>query len=440
MRERIGVIGGGLVGALMSILLVKRGLRVEVFEKRPDPRKRLSSEGRSINLALSHRGIRTLKLAGVYQQVEPLLIPMYGRMIHSDKETNFQSYGRKDQFINSVSRHQLNAILIDQAEKSGASFHFDQVIQKADPATGNIVLPSGIIHQFDFIIGADGAFSELRKSIGQLDTNYKTEENVLSHGYKELNIPPKKGEFSLDPNALHIWPRKDYMLIALPNNDKSFTCTLFLGNEGQTSFARLMEPKSIQAFLEASFPDAVALIPDAIDQFQKNPTSSLQNIKTYPWAYKKSLLIGDAAHAIVPFYGQGMNAGFEDCRILIELLESNQFNWGKTVDQFQAQRKADADAIAELALQNFIEMRNDVVEEEFLKRKQLEKRLYQAFPEEWLPLYSMVTFSDIPYHEALKIGQLQQRAIQSLGENYEPELVILDEVLNRFKKLTQAAD
>ncbi|MBV6642121.1 MAG: FAD-dependent monooxygenase [Cyclobacteriaceae bacterium] len=439
MKDRIGIIGGGLVGALLSILLVKRGFRVEVFEKRSDPRKGLNPEGRSINLALSHRGIRALKLADVFQHVEPMLIPMYGRMIHTEMETAFHSYGRSDQFINSVSRHQLNTILIDFAEKSGASYHFDQVIQGTDASTGVIKLPSGTSHQFDFIIGADGAFSELRKTIGQLNATYSTTEDILSHGYKELNIPPKNGEFALDPHALHIWPRKDYMLIALPNNDKSFTCTLFLANEGPISFSQLTSSHQIQKFLEDSFPDAVKLLPDPIDQFQKNPTSSLQNIKTYPWTFRKSLLIGDAAHAIVPFYGQGMNAGFEDCRILIELLESTGLNWEKSVNQFQVERKKDTDAIAELALKNFLEMRNDVIDEDFLKRKRLEGRLYEAFPNEWLPLYSMVTFSDIPYHKALETGILQMKAIQSLEADYDPEEVNLKELLKHFKKLSQAA-
>ena len=439
MRERIGVLGGGLVGALISILLVKKGFRVEVFEKRPDPRKNNASEGRSINLALSHRGIRALTLAGVFEEIEPLLIPMYGRMIHTEDQTDFHSYGRKDQFINSISRHQLNTVLIAHAESAGVSFHFGETIQKTNPSTGSITLPSGISHHFEFIIGADGAYSELRKTMALQDDSFMTNEDTLSHGYKELNIPPVDETFALDPNALHIWPRKDYMLIALPNTDKSFTCTLFLSNEGQPSFSELKTSAQIKGFLEESFPDAIKLIPDPVDQFQKNPTSTLQNIKTYPWAFKKALLIGDAAHAIVPFYGQGMNAGFEDCRILIELLEDNHFNWEKTVELFQVQRKKDADAIAELALQNFLEMRKHVIDEAFLKRKQLESRLHKVFPDKWLPLYSMVTFSDIPYHEALQTGKLQLQAIQSLGDDYNPDTVDLKALIQTFSKLTQAA-
>jgi len=438
MRERIGVLGGGLVGALISILLVKKGFRVEVFEKRPDPEKNISTEGRSINLALSHRGIRALTLAGVFEEIEPLLIPMYGRMIHIANSVDFQSYGRKDQFINSVSRQQLNEVLITHAKKSGVSFHFEQPIQKTNPVTGGITLPSGISHHFDFIIGADGAFSELRKTFGALNNTFTTTEETLSHGYKELTIPAIDGSYALDPNALHIWPRKDYMLIALPNTDKSFTCTLFLANEGQPSFSRITSPQQIKDFLVGSFPDAMKLIPDYVDQFQKNPTSTLQNIKTYPWAYQKALLLGDAAHAIVPFYGQGMNAGFEDCRILIELLEYNHLNWEKTVTDFQHQRKKDADAIAELALQNFLEMREHVIDEAFLRRKQLESKLNKAFPDEWLPLYSMVTFSDIPYHQALHTGKLQLQAIQTLGNDYNPDNVDLKALVNTFKTLAQA--
>ncbi len=439
MRERIGVLGGGLVGALISIFLVKRGFRVEVFEKRPDPRKSPTSEGRSINLALSHRGIHSLRLAGVFHDIQPILIPMYGRKIHSESGIDFHSYGRSDQFINAVSRHQLNTILIDQAERSGVSFHFGEVIQKTNAATGSVSLPSGISHHFDFIIGADGAFSELRKSIGQLDKSFQTTEEILSHGYKELTIPPVNQSFALDPNALHIWPRKDFMLIALPNTDLSFTCTLFLANDGNPSFAQLNTSEKISAFMETSFPDVMQFIPDPVGQFQKNPTSNLQNIRTYPWVFKKTLLIGDAAHAIVPFYGQGMNAGFEDCRILVETLEANQLNWPESVKAFQQHRKKDADAIAELALQNFLEMRHDVIDEEFLKRKMVEKRLNEKFPNDWLPLYSMVTFSDMPYHEALKTGKLQLKAIRTLGNDYDPENVDLDSLLNTFKKLAQAA-
>ncbi|XOV93031.1 MAG: FAD-dependent oxidoreductase [Bacteroidota bacterium] len=438
MRERIAVLGGGMVGTLFSILLVKRGFRVEVFEKRPDPRKHHTSEGRSINLALSHRGIRALKMAEVYDEIKPVLLPMYGRKIHTEKGIDFHPYGQSDQFINSVSRHELNAALIEQAERSGASFHFEHLISEVDPKKGSITIPSGISHHFDFLVGADGALSLLRKTFEKRNASFHIDAEKLAHGYKELTIAPRGNEFAIDPKALHIWPRNNYMLIALPNPDKSFTCTLFLANKGDTSFENLKSPDQIRKFIEASFPDIPGLIPDVVDQFLSNPTSYLQTIRASPWVYEKSLLLGDAAHAIVPFYGQGMNAGFEDCRILIELLESNNYDWNKSVHAFQDQRKQDTDAIAELALQNFLEMRAHVIDEAYLKRKELEARLFAAFPDEWLPLYSMVTFSDTPYHEALRLGRLQKEAISSIDSAYDPKTVDLEGLINTFKRLKQA--
>ncbi len=439
MSKKIGVLGGGLVGSLISILLVKEGYHVEVFEKRPDPRDLSNSGGRSINLALSHRGIRTLKMAGVFESIEPLLIPMYGRMVHTNSSIDFQPYGRRDQYINSVSRHQLNTLLITKAEEAGVRFYFEENIEDIRPENAALSMSSGSVHSFDFLIGADGAFSSLRKKISEKDSSHNSSEEKLSHSYKELTIPAFNDQFAMDPLALHIWPRKNFMLIALPNTDHSFTCTLFLGDRGDPSFEQLDSQEKIRTFLQDSFPDVIPLLEDPIHQFQSNPTSSLQTIKTFPWAYQKSLLIGDAAHAIVPFYGQGMNAGFEDCRIFVELLQASDHDWARTAQDFQLIRKKDADAIAELALRNFLEMREGVIDESFLKRKQLEKRLNGASGE-WLPLYSMVTFSDLPYHKALKLGELQDHIIKDLGENYDPKTLDLIPLLEDFKKLKQVLD
>lgn len=434
-KAQIGILGAGLVGTLLSCLLARRGFSVQVFEKRPDPRSGATSEGRSINLALSHRGIRTLKVAGIFDQVEKLLIPMFGRTIHTDEGLDFHSYGKSDQHINAVSRHKLNTVLIEHAQASGVELHFDTLVENADPDHSSLTLDTGVNYQFDGLIGADGAFSMLRKIMAKRNTIHTSEGELLAHRYKELTIPAKSDEYAIDPNSLHIWPRKNYMLIALPNLDKTFTCTLFLPAHGDSSFDQLVSKEAVTHFFKESFPDILPLMPNYSEQFQTNPNSSLHTIKAYPWVYHRSLLIGDAAHAIVPFYGQGMNAGFEDCRIFMEILEINQFDWEKSISQFQESRKADTDAIAHLALQNFLEMRDHVINEEFLKRKELEIRMQEAFPEHWLPLYSMVTFSDIPYRIALKTGEIQLKAIQTLGKNYDPKSVDLRKLLQTFKKL-----
>lgn len=438
MSKQIGIVGGGLVGSLLSTLLQKRGYQIQVFEKRSDPRKQQLSGGRSINLALSHRGIRTLKMAEVFDDVEPLLIPMYGRMVHVEGDLDFQPYGTNKQHINSVSRHDLNTKLIDSAEGQGVNFHFEAELKNVAPDTASVELTSGETHSFDFLIGADGAFSTLRRLINEEQSNFRTEEELLTHSYKELTIPSKNKQYAMDPNALHIWPRSNYMLIALPNPDQSFTCTLFLGDDGDPSFRQLKTNSDIESFLRNSFPDAFELMNDPVAQFHQNPTSSLQTIRTYPWVYKQSLLIGDAAHAIVPFYGQGMNAGFEDCRVFVELLESHNHDWERTAIAFQENRKRDTDAIADLALMNFLEMRAHVIDPEFLERKKLEKKLHETYPDEWLPLYSMVTFSDIPYHEALRLGKIQFEAIKSETANKNMLSPDLSKVLEAFKKLKKA--
>ncbi len=434
-KEKIGILGAGLVGTLLSILLSKKGFNVSVFEKRSDPRTYSRPEGRSINLALSHRGIRTLKMAGIFDQIKPLLIPMFGRSIHTDQGLSFHSYGTSDQHINSISRYQLNSALIEHAAKSTVNLHFETLIEAVDTIRGVIKLDSGVNHDFDYLIGADGAFSVLRRAMIKNNDKHKSEEKILTHGYKELTIPSINNEFAIDPNSLHIWPRKSFMLIALPNLDKTFTCTLFLDNQGAPSFDQLNSSDAIGSFFRNHFPEIISLIPNYLQQFLENPTSSLGTIKAYPWVHEKSLLIGDAAHSIVPFYGQGMNAGFEDCRILLETLETNQYNWDVTLNQFQKTRKPDADAIAQLALENFIEMRDHVIDELFLKRKELEAIMHKAFPSEWVPLYSMVTFSDLPYHEALETGKLQLKAIETLGRDFDPKSVDLKLLINTFKKL-----
>ena len=411
--KQISVVGAGLVGCLASIYLAKRGYKVSVFERRPDVRQESVDMGRSINLALSNRGLRALEEIGAAEKVRQIAIPMHGRMIHAiDKTMTFQPYGKDGQFINSISRRNLNILLLEIAEQYGVKFNFGHRALHADFDSTSLKFESanGAMHKsFDGIVGADGAFSALRHDM-QFTDRYDFCQDYIDHGYKEFQIPAGKGgQFLLETNALHIWPRESFMLIALPNPNGTFTCTLFFPFEGELSFKSLSSNENILDFFATYFPDALPLMPDLLEDFKINPTSSLVTIKCYPWVRKKTLLIGDAAHAIVPFYGQGMNAGFEDCRILNAMLDYCDDNWEKAISNFQQERKKDTDAIAELALDNFIEMRDLVADKEFLLRKKIESKLHSLYPERWIPLYSMVTFhTDVRYSEAQRIGARQK--------------------------------
>jgi len=438
-HKEISILGAGLVGSLLAALLSQKGFGVDVFEMRGDPRSQKIGEGRSINLALSHRGITALKRAGVFEKIEPALIPMMGRMIHDLKgNLNFQSYGRASQHINSVSRSGLNNILIDHAESHGVNFHFGHKCSQVD--LESMVMdfddPSVRSVSSEVLIGADGAFSMLRRALEKTD-RFNFHQHYIEHGYKELHIPAVNGTFAMEPNNLHIWPRGSFMLIALPNPDCSFTCTLFFPFEGDLSFDSLKDDASVLQFFETYFQDVLPLIPDLVAQFQTNPTASLVTIKTSPWVKNRSLLIGDASHAIVPFYGQGMNAGFEDCRLFMEWGEKLKFDWDKLLPYFSKHRKADADAIADLAMKNFVEMRDKVADERFVAIKKLESRLQEAYPDSWIPLYSMVTFSDIPYSKAKKLGELQEQIMRALPDDFDPmshPLVPIIESFNALKK------
>jgi kynurenine 3-monooxygenase len=423
--KHIALIGAGLVGSLLAIYLRKRNYQVSVFERRPDMRQKGYEDGRSINLALSNRGLCALEEVGLAEAIKKEAIPMHGRMIHDIQgNLSFQPYGKEGEHINSVSRSGLNKVLMTEAQKLGAHFYFEKRIQYVDlektsitfqemglPTSNSETKTSG----FDIIIGSDGAFSAARHSM-QLTDRFDFAQEYIAHGYKELHIPcGNAGSFKMEKNALHIWPRESYMLIALPNPDGSFTLTLFFPLIGRPSFEHLVTRESVKDFFKFAFPDAQALMPSLLEDFFRNPASSLVTMRCYPWVRNKTLLIGDAAHAIVPFYGQGMNAGFEDCRELNQLLDEHRDDWDSVLPAFQELRKPNADAIAQLALDNFIEMRDLVNDPGFILQKKIEARLHQLYPTKWVPLYSMVTFrEDIPYSVAYATGQKQKRIMEEV--------------------------
>ncbi len=417
--KNIAIVGAGLVGSVMACYLAKRGYQVDLFERRSDPRIENPEGGRSINLALSNRGWKPLAELGLEDSVKKLIIPMRGRMMH-DEEGNltYQQYGRDGEAINSISRGGLNELLLNHAEEEGIRMHFSQTVVDVDFENGIIHFKDRMSFTADVILGADGAYSMLRYQM-QRTERFNYSQYFIEYGYKELSIPAgSNGSHLLETNALHIWPRGRFMLIALPNLDGSFTCTLFLPYEGQNSFDQLDTNERITKFFQSNFADALALMPELHEDFKENPTSSLVTIRCFPWSRGKVLLLGDASHGIVPFYGQGMNSGFEDCRVLNNLLDQYSDDWEEVIPLFQSVRKPDAEAIADLALDNFMEMRDLVADDDFLLRKKIEARLYELYPEKWIPLYSMVTFrEDIPYSQAKRMGSLQKK--------------IMDEVMKR---------
>lgn len=421
MKKDITIIGAGLVGSLLSIYLSRKGHKVQVFERRTDMRKERINAGRSINLALSDRGIKSLEEVGVMDEIRKICIPMHGRHIHNaDGSTAFQAYGKEGQFINSVSREELNKKLLDHAEDQGVEIYFNHKCELIDWQTNAITFEiqdaETRVLNSELIFGADGAYSAARLQHQLQHDRFQYSQYYIDFGYKELNIPANKdGSFQMQKNALHIWPRGNYMLIALPNIDGSFTCTLFFPFDGEPSFASLNTKEKVKAFFEKTFTDAVPILPTLEDDFFTNPTSPLVTVKCYPWIRDdKFALIGDAAHAIVPFFGQGMNCGFEDCSVLNSLMEKHE-DWSTILSEYQRLRKPDGDAIAELALNNFIEMRDKVADPKFLLQKKIESKLHEKFPDKWIPAYSQVTFSpQIRYIVALERGQKQETIMKEV--------------------------
>lgn len=427
--DKVTITGAGLAGSLLAVYLAKRGFAVDVYERRPDMRIHDTGGGRSINLALSTRGIHALKEVGLYDEIKKIAIPMYGRMIHTlDGRTQLQPYGRDmSEYINSVSRAELNKKLMDLAEQyPSVKFHFSM------RCTGMSADASEIFYHNEetkhdtsitprVLIATDGATSPIRMEMLK-QPRFDFQQVYENYGYKELHIPPNAdGSFKMETNALHIWPRGSFMLIALPNMDSSFTCTLFLAYDkslaGENSFEHLTNEGAVKEFFSKNFPDAVELMPTLAHDFFHNPTGSLITIKCYPWSIGgRMALLGDSAHAIVPFFGQGMNAAFEDCTYLNECIGKYQGDWEEIFSQYEAMRKPNTDAIADLAQENFIEMRDSVADPRYQLKKKIEAELYKKFPETFIPKYSMVTFLRVPYSTALERGKVQEKILHTLSE------------------------
>ena len=420
--QAVNIVGAGLAGALLAIILSKRGFSVKLSERRPDPRVSEVEHGRSINLALAARGIRALELAGVMERIRPLLIPMRGRMVHDRSGgTSLQPYGqRDDEVIYSVGRAALNRLLIEEAVgQPSVAIRFDQLCLGADPSRNVLRFRGGNANaEYEELltptVATDGAGSAVRSSLA-FGGHVRANEEFLDHDYKELTIPAVSGKHALEPNALHIWPRGGFMLIALPNTDGSFTATLFLARRGESSFASLSAAESARELFQREFPDALRLIPDLPAQFHSHPQGQLGTVRTAPFhAGGRALLMGDAAHAIVPFHGQGMNAAFEDCVVLDSLLDAHH-DWESLFTAFSRQRMPDTAAIAQMALENYTEMRHTVLDLKFVRQKQLALELELRFPRRFIPRYAMVMFHpEISYSEALRRGVVQARILDEL--------------------------
>ncbi len=439
--KKISVVGAGLVGSLLAIYLKRQGHSVTIFEHRQDIRKANISAGKSINLALSERGWNPLKEVGLEEDLLKMIIPMKGRLMHNlEGELTFQPYGKEGQTINSISRGGLNALLMNKAEELGANFKFEHKCVHVDLDKTLIKISTKdeeFTEHSDLIFGTDGAFSAVRAAMQKTD-RFTYSQSYIPHGYKELVIPATAtSDFAIEKNALHIWPRGEYMLIALPNLDASFTVTLFLPFEGKGyAFNNLNTDVEITQFFKDIFPDAFQYMPTLLDDFKLNPAASLVTVKSYPWVRNNTMLLGDAAHAVVPFYGQGMNCGFEDCFELNKFMENYGDDWETILKLFGTSRPENTNAIADLALENFIEMRGKVADEAFLLRKKIEAHINKLYPKRWIPQYSMVTFNaQISYSYAMHVGMLQRKvmdevmktpSIETNWQNLDFEMIVND--------------
>ena len=447
MKE-VTIVGAGLVGSLWAVYLSKAGYKVKIFERREDIRRADISAGKSINLALSDRGFKALDAVGVGDLIREIAIPMPGRMMH-DLEGNltFQAYGKEGQAINSVSRGGINAQMMDIAEKvGGAKIFYSMKCTGAD-------LEGGICHfentntgektsiKSDLIFACDGAFSAVRYNAMQKLDRFNYSQMYIEDGYREILLPANEdGSYKLEKKALHIWPRGRFMLIALPNEDGSFTCTLFMPFEGEKSFSQLKSRADVDDFFKETFPDFYTMMPNIGEAWEDHPLSSLAITRCFPWHHGKMALMGDAAHATVPFYGQGMNAGFEDCTVMNDLMIKHNHDWDKILEEYSAFRKPDGDGLQDLSLHNYHVMRDHVADPRFLLQKRIEARFSERHPDKWMPLYSMTTFSDIRYSVAWEEGQRQQKimdevmATEGIESNWDS-----DEVEQKMLELIPAA-
>lgn len=457
-QQNILIIGAGLCGSLLALRLGQRGYNVNVYEMRPDLRKTDISAGRSINLAFSDRGNKAMKLVGIEEKVKALCIPMNGRMLHDKEGKTFLSNysGRDYEYINSISRGGLNALLLNEAEThDNVTIHFNKKCQMVDFENTTARFKDyetkvEFIEDADVIIATDGAGSALRRSY-YLERKFlfSFSQEYLTHGYKELSIlPTENGDYKTYKNALHIWPRGDFMVIALPNLDGSFTVTLFLSyDEGEYNFNNLTTPEIVTEFFQKEFPDALELMPNLVEDFFENPTAPLGTVKCSPWHYKgNTLLMGDSAHAIVPFYGQGMNASFEDVVEFDAVLDKHEGNWNTIFTEYEKTRKKDTDAIADLAIDNFHEMKDHVGQPIFQEKRKIEMALEKEFPDDYSSKYSLVTFNEhIGYREAMLRGRAQDKAILNMLADGDistaldmTDKTILKHLLDKLKTATEA--
>ncbi len=459
-KQKVIIIGAGLSGSLLAIYLAKRGIEADVYESRGDMRKRETAAGRSINLALSDRGIAALREVGMDEYILAEAVSMHGRMIHAvDGETKLLPYsGREGEYINSISRSGLNVALMNEAEKSaGVKFYFNEKCAGFDCKSGEALLENTETGERktvkgDTLIASDGAGSAIRSAMFAGVPRFNFSQEFLEHGYKELHIPSrkdypsayadgsdKKGDFLMEKNALHIWARRSFLMIALPNFEGSFTCTLFLAYTGENSFEQLTDEKSLLEFFQTNFADVVPLMPTLTEDFFMNPIGNLGTIKCFPWNVAgKSLLLGDSAHAVVPFYGQGMNCSFEDCRVLNQLIETHGTDWETVFARYGKQRKENTDAIAEMAVENFYEMRDAVANPVFVRKRELETKLEHTFPD-YFSKYSMVTFrEDLPYSVAKRKGNAQDKLLMEIcAEVDDVSEIDLNEVIKKIGNLHQ---
>jgi kynurenine 3-monooxygenase len=437
------IIGAGLVGSLWAVYLSKAGYKVTIYERRPDIRKAEISAGKSINLALSVRGWTALDAVGVGDEIRKIAIPMSGRIMH-DLEGNltYQPYGKEGQAIYSVSRGKVNATMMDIAENHGnATIHYNHDCLKTDLNKGIAYIKNNLTGeqfevQADVIFAADGAFSAVRYNSMQKLDRFNYSQNYIADGYREILLPANAdGSYRLDKNALHIWPRGRFMMIALANEDGSFTCTLFMPHEGDKfAFDKLTSKEAVNDFFQTVFPDFYEMMPNIADAWEDHPLSNLAIIRCYPWAHGKVALMGDAAHATVPFYGQGMNAGFEDCTVMNRLMQKHNENWEAIFEEYSIERKPDGDALQDLSLDNYFVMRDFVADPDFLLRKKIEAKFSEMYPNKWLPLYSQVTFSNIRYSVAYNQGKKQSEImdnvmdIENIHENWD-SAAVMDKIL-----------